>query len=191
MKRLLVAALTFSLAGCSGMRWSGGGPPSEAPAAPAALSETPHPRPAERVLPPATEVQKQTAVFYSDLGPEEVDVSEYPLMQRRNYRTFVAACSRCHGLARTVNSPLVSRAWWEFYVMSMRARAGWSGRELTSEETAAVLDFLDYDGRERKVKRAAEFERDAAELKRRYEALMSERMERLQRSRQPALLNAP
>ena len=191
MKRLALAALTLALAGCSGLRWSGGGPPPETPPAPAALSETPHPRPPERVLPPATEVQKQTAVYYSDLGPEEADVSEYPLMQRRNYRTFAAACSRCHGLARSLNSPLVSRTWWEFYVMSMRARAGWSGRELTREETAAVLDFLDYDGHERKVKRAKEFERDAAELKRRYKVVMDERMERLQKSRQPALLNAP
>ena len=191
MKRLLAAVLTLALAGCSSLRWSGGGPPPVTPPAPAALSETPHPRLAERVLPPATELQRQTAVYYSDLGPEEVDVSGYPLMQRRNYRTFVAACSRCHGLARTVNSPLVSRAWWEFYVMSMRARSNWSERELTREEAAAVLDFLEYDGRERKAKRAKEFERDAAELKRRYKALVDERMERLQKGRQPVLLNAP
>ncbi len=191
MSRLFLLGLAVFFAGCSALRWSGGGPPSQTPTEPARVSETARPREAPPVVPPSTELQKQTAVFYSDLGPEEADVSAYPLMQRRNYRVFAEACGRCHGLARSLNAPLVGRTWWEFYVMSMRARSSFSGRTLTKEETAAVLDFLEYDGRERKAKRAHEFEHITEELKRRYEALLEERMGRLQKGAQPSLLNAP
>jgi hypothetical protein len=191
MRQLYVAALTVVLAGCGSLRWSGGGPPPAETPAPARVAQSPHPRPPHPVVAPPTEIQRQTAVFYSDLGPEEVDVSAYPLMQRRNYRVYAAACSRCHSLARSINSPLVSRTWWEFYVMSMRARGSFTGRPLTKEEVTAVLDFLEYDGQERKAKRSHDFEHVTGELKRRFEALLDERMERLQKEPQPAILSAP
>lgn len=191
MRRLFPWLAAASVAACSGMRWSGGGPPPQAGPVPTQVSQEAHPRAPDPYVPPSTERQKQTAVFYSDLGPEEVDVSQYPLQQRRNYRVFASACARCHGLSRTLYAPAVGRVWWEFYVMSMRARGRISGDPFTREEVAAVLDFLDYDVKERKVRRAKEFERVSAELKRRYEALMEERLERLQKGPQPKLLNAP
>ncbi|MDX6771192.1 MAG: cytochrome c [Elusimicrobiota bacterium] len=191
MNRHMLVVLLLPLSACSSLRWSGGGPPEPVEQAAPQVAAAPHPRPPHPVVPPSTEAQKQTAVYYSDLGPEEVDVSTYPLMQRRNYRVYAAACSRCHGLARSINSPLVSRTWWEFYVMSMRARGSLAGRPLSKEEVKAVLDFLEYDGQERKAKGAHDFEHLTTELKRRYEALLDERMSRLQKGPQPALLNAP
>jgi hypothetical protein len=185
--RRLAWTLPLLLAACASMRWEGGGPPAaEGEAPPSALSDQPHPRAPDPVLPPATELQRQTALYDSDLGPESVDVSQYPAQQRHNYRVYASACSRCHGLARSINSPLASRTWWEFYVTSMRARGSLSGRPISAQERQAVLDFLEYDGRERKQRRAKEFEKVRAELRRRYDALMDERMERLQRGRRPA-----
>lgn len=183
MRRLLWT-LPLLLAACASLRWEGGGPHEEGAPQAAELSPEPRPRAPEPVLPPATELQKQTALYDSDLGPDSIDVSAYPMQQRYNYRVYASACSRCHGLARSVNSPLVGRTWWEFYVTSMRARGSLSGRPISAEERKAVLDFLEYDGRERK--RSKEFEKTRAELKRRYDALMDERMERLQRGRRPA-----
>lgn len=185
MRRLLWT-LPLLLAACSSLRWEGGGPRPEAEPPPAALSSEPRPRGADPVVPPATELQLQTALYDSDLGPETVDVSSYPMQQRYNYRVYASACSRCHGLARSINSPLASRTWWEFYVASMRARGSLSGRPISAQERRAVLDFLEYDGRERKQRRAEEFERLRAELRRRFDALMDERMERLQRGGRPA-----
>lgn len=179
MMGMRLTALVLLLAACAPLRWEGGVPkePSEPGRAAAPVARTPEP-----ALPAVTELQKQTALYDSDLGPDTVDTSGYPLQQRYNYRVYASACSRCHSLARSINSPLVGRGWWEFYVASMRARSTWSGRPLTSEERDAVLDFLEYDGRERKKAHAKEFEKLRAELRRRFDALMDERMGRLQNS---------
>ena len=125
-------------------------------------------------------------LFYYDLGPATVDVSAYPAERKRDYAVYARACSRCHTLARSINAPYVGRAWWEFYVASMRARARFHGRPLTKQEVRAAIDFLEYDSNERKVARAAEFEMTKSELKRRFEAALDERMQELQR--QPELL---
>lgn len=62
--------------------------------------------------------------------------------------------------------PYVNRAWWEFYVMSMRVRVKFHGEPLTKQEVKAVLDFLEYDSSERKGAHASEFKATKAELKR-------------------------
>lgn len=190
MKRLLPLFLVLTAAACASLGWKGGGPPPAAEPQTPALSSTPRAREPDPVVAPATEIQRQTALYDSDLGPETVDISGYPLQQRTNYRVYAAACARCHGLARSINSPLASRTWWEFYVLSMRARGSLAGRPLSSDEVRAVLDFLEYDGHERKVLRAKEFEKVRAELKARYESLMDERMSLLQHGRQPRVLDA-
>lgn len=188
MKRLALLLLVLSAA-CGGLRWSGGGP-SDAPAGNgqslAVSTETAKPRlPA---APPSTPVQLETAEFYSDLGPEEVDVSAYPTQQKHNYRVYASACARCHGLARSINAPMVDRRWWEFYMLSMRIRGRISGRPLSKNEVKAVLDFLDYDGKERKVARAKEFEALTAELKGRFEESVERRVRSLQKKGQPVLV---
>ena len=137
-------------------------------------------------VPRATSERSKAALFYSDLGPETVDVSAYPPEKKRDYAVYARACSRCHTLARSINAPYVSRAWWEFYVTSMRVRAKFHGEPLTKQEVRAVLDFLEYDSNERKVARASEYEATKAELKRRFEVVMDERIETLQK--QPQLL---
>ena len=135
-------------------------------------------------VPQAPPERRKTALFYSDLGPDTVDVSAYPVARERDYKIYAQVCSRCHTLARSINAPYVNRAWWEFYVMSMRARAKFHGEPLTKEEVRSVLDFLEYDSNERKVARASEFEATKAELKRRFEVVMDERIETLQKQPQ-------
>jgi hypothetical protein len=188
MKRWALAALLLSAA-CGAVRWSGGAA-SDAPAGNGhelAVS-TAAARPRTPAAPPSTAAQLATAEFYSDLGPEEVDVSAYPAQQRHNYRIYASACARCHSLARSINAPMVDRRWWEFYMLSMRVRGRISGRRLSKQEVEAVLDFLEYDGRERKVARAKEFESLTVELKARYEAALDARMRALQGPGQPALV---
>ena len=79
--------------------------------------------PARIEVPQATPERSKAALFYSDLGPESVDVSAYPPERKRDYAVYAQACSRCHTLARSINAPYVSRGWWEFYVARMRVRA--------------------------------------------------------------------
>lgn len=111
-----------------------------------------------------------------------MDVTEYPTQQKYNYEIYRRTCSQCHTLARSINAPYVTAAWWEFYVMSMRARTRWHGAPLTKDEVRAVLDFLVYDSNTRKAGRAAEFEQTKFELKRRFERALDERMEDLQKN---------
>lgn len=125
--------------------------------------------------------QRRNILFYSDLGPDEIDVSAYPSEQRRNYAVYARACSRCHGLARSINAPFVARGWWEFYMTGMRMRGSVSGRPFSREEIKSVLDFLDYDARVRKVEHAADFEKSTQELKRRFNAYVDQRMSDMQK----------
>lgn len=157
--RILLAAAVLA-AGCS--LWS---PRSEVPSG--------EPRPA--------------ALFYSDLGPDTIDVSGYPPEQRRNYAAYARACSRCHTLARSINAPYVTRGWWEFYAARMSVRAKFQGDPLTKEELRAAVDFLEYDSNARKVARAPEFEALKAELKARFDKILDERVQRLQSEPQPRL----
>ena len=212
MERCLILLLASSLAGCASWRWSGA--PNRDEAAAARVLRSPgqdelHPPPdsgarEERTLslstasaaarrrvpvPASTPEQLRNAQYYSDLGPETIDLSELPIQQRHNYRVYAEACTRCHGLARSLNAPYADRRWWTFYVTSMRVRARLAGRSFTKEELKAVLDFLEYDGRERKLGRAREFEAQTEELRRRFDVLVEDRLRRLQQQPQPRLLH--
>jgi hypothetical protein len=132
-------------------------------------------------VPQASEERRKAALFYSDLGPDAIDVSAYPAERRRQYEVFARVCSRCHTLARSINAPYVEPSWWEFYLASMRMRAHFHGEPLAQKDIRGVLDFLEYDSRLRKVVGAAEFAELTKELRRRFDAALDERMEELQK----------
>ena len=167
--RTLALAAVLLAGGCAAWRYKSGGP-------------VPPPSPA---LAQATPERRAAALFYSDLGPDAVDVSAYPPARRRDYEVFLRVCSRCHTPARAINAPYVDRAWWEFYTARMRVRARFHGDGLSKKDLRSVLDFLEHDSNERKIARAAEFEAVKSELKRRFEDELDERMEKLQRSAPP------
>jgi len=181
--RFAVPLLAAILAACASWRWSGGPAADEAPKrgpAPVEVSAVPaKPRPA---VPPTPKERYDTALFYSDMGPDTVDVSAYPAQQRYDYAVFARACSRCHTLARAVNAPLVGRGWWEFYMLGMRVRGRREGRPFGKEETESILNFLEYDSRVRKVERAHDFDVLTDELKGRFAESVSARLSSLQKS---------
>lgn len=125
------------------------------------------------------------SVYYYDLGPAEVDVSGYPKEQQENYETFKSVCSRCHTLARAVNSPTVDGKIWTYYLFRMSLRKAFSpAAGYSKKEEARILDFLVYDSKVRKVERKAEFEAVQRRLETRFDQTIAERMRRLQK--QPA-----
>lgn len=189
-----VALIAASL-GCSRVHVSGysNGDPDKIPDDPedyevGASTLAQRPRPEDYLPAKLTDRQKET-LFYSDLGPDVIDVSQYPAQQKFNYAVYAHACSQCHTLARSINAPAVSRKFWNFYMLSMRWR-NWHSRNpsFTKEERRAVLDFLDYDSHARKVSREKEFDALTRELKRRYNALMDQRMKRLSQDDQPKII---
>ena len=174
----LAVLVTFLAAGCAPWRlWSE-----------VAVPPSPIGTPSTAEVPDAPAQRRKSALFYSDLGPDTVDVTSYPAERKHDYVVYTRVCSQCHSLARSINAPYVNRAWWEFYVASMRVRAKFQGQQLSLEDVLAVFNFLDYDSNHRKVEHASEFEAIKAELKRRFDAALDERVETLQQQPQPRLL---
>lgn len=131
-------------------------------------------------LPPETGDgrSRPEAVYYTDLGPGEIDVSRYPSQQQEGYRAFLRVCASCHGAARAVNAPVESRLHWRFHMarMSLHSRAR-AGAPISKEDYRAVLDFLDYDTKARRD--TPEFRESTRELKRRFEPVIESYLWRL------------
>ena len=75
-----------------------------------------------------------------DAGPGTIDVSSYPEEQKQNYAIFSSKCSRCHPLARAINSRF-SAVEWKRCMKRMVRRATSS---IGEEQAARVYDFLEY-----------------------------------------------
>lgn len=118
--------------------------------------------------------------YYTDLGPDRIDVSSYPEVQRRRYATFARVCGQCHTLARAVNSPTQTRTYWRFHLarMSLHSRMHHQG-PLPEADRQAVLDFLEYDARVRKIEGAEGFRARDEELKRRFDPILERQLREL------------
>jgi hypothetical protein len=197
MNRPALAASAAALglaAGCSLFRWSGYRDPAAAPpgrfsAVELELSTSAAPG-REPALPPLEDIPE--TLYYADLGPDTIDVSGYPAQQKYNYGFFRLQCSRCHTLARAINSPVQSRAYWHFHLhrMSLRSRLQNEG-PLPPDQVKAMLDFLEYDARVRKVEDRKRFEARTEELKRRFDPTLRRLLEHMQKTPQPRLLPGP
>lgn len=75
-----------------------------------------------------------------DSGPGTIDVSSYPAEQQKNYETFSAKCSKCHPLARPINSRFTA-AEWKRYMKRMVRRPN-SG--INEEQAAHIYGFLKF-----------------------------------------------
>lgn len=80
-------------------------------------------------------------------GPKTIDVSKYPKGMQENYKIFEKACSKCHNLARPINSTYALPDEWERYIKRMKRKPG-SG--IGSKEAKAIYEFLVYDSQVRK-----------------------------------------
>ena len=185
MNRLILAALATALgflAGCSLFRWSGYRDPGSVAAGTwSAVELVVSTGPARSRLPPLPVPERlPQTLYYADLGPDAIDVSAYPIQQRYNYGIFQRQCSRCHTLARAVNSPVQSRAYWSFHLvrMSVHSRIKHAG-PIPAGEMKAVLDFLEHDARVRKVEDKNRFEELTRTLKRRFDPVLEDLTERM------------
>jgi hypothetical protein len=72
---------------------------------------------------------------------EGLDVASLPDEVRGDYAVFAHRCSKCHSLARPLNSGITDDALWVSYVNRMRLQPG-SG--ISHEDTVPILRFLHY-----------------------------------------------
>jgi hypothetical protein len=82
--------------------------------------------------------------------PDARDVATSP-EARDDYQLFAARCSKCHSLARPLNSGIDDDEHWEMYVARMRRQPG-SG--ITAEDSVAILRFLHLFSVEERRKKA-------------------------------------
>jgi hypothetical protein len=70
---------------------------------------------------------------------EGLDPSAVPPEQQSDYAIFAQRCSKCHSLARPLNSGITDDGYWRMYVAKMRRQPG-SG--ITEADTVPILRFL-------------------------------------------------
>ena len=94
----------------------------------------------------STEIKAHLKVL--DSGPKKIDVSKYPAAEQSDYKLFVKKCSKCHTIARPINSDFVLPSQWERYIKRMMYKPN-SG--LNDKDAKAIYTFLVYDASVRKT----------------------------------------
>ena len=119
------------------------------------------------LAPLALLAQTSNVVLPQDKGPDKLDVSAYPAAQQANYKLFTSKCSKCHTIARPLNT-LMTKAEWERYVKRMMHKPN-SG--ISDSQGKQIFDFLVLDQTERKDKNPKAF----------FPALSDEEIEKLKK----------
>jgi hypothetical protein len=80
---------------------------------------------------------------------EGIDVRTLPPDQQADYSIFAQRCSKCHSLARPLNSGITKDEYWRMYVERMRRQPS-SG--ISEADTVPILRFLEWYSAEEKRK---------------------------------------
>jgi mono/diheme cytochrome c family protein len=72
---------------------------------------------------------------------EGLEPATLPVELRADYAVFAQRCSKCHSLARPLNSGISDENYWSLYVARMRRQPG-SG--ISQEDAEPILRFLHY-----------------------------------------------
>jgi hypothetical protein len=92
-----------------------------------------------------TPPEEEFRAFDADLGQAWIDVSAYPEVQQQAYGLFSRRCSKCHTLARPINSSLPPDQWVA-YVNRMSRKPG-SG--ISPKDVLVIQEFLIFDSERR------------------------------------------
>ena len=111
--------------------------------------------------------QQSNVVLPQDKGPDKIDVSTYPPPQQAAYKVFSTKCSKCHTIARPINT-MMKRDEWERYVKRMMHKPN-SG--ISDAQGKQIFEFLVFDQTERKDKNPKAF----------FKALSDEEIEKLKK----------
>ena len=111
--------------------------------------------------------QTSNIVLPQDKGPDKIDVSGYPAPTQAAYKVFSSKCSKCHTIARPINT-MMKRDEWERYVKRMMHKPN-SG--ISDNQGKEIFEFLVYDQTNRKDKDPKTF----------FPALSDEEIQKLQK----------
>ncbi len=97
--------------------------------------------------------QTSNVTLPQDKGPGKIDVSSYPAAQQKAYKLFDSKCSKCHTIARPINTSM-TKPEWERYVKRMMHKPN-SG--ISDNQGKEIFEFLAYDQQMRKDKNPTAF----------------------------------
>ena|SRR5260370_19771994 len=97
--------------------------------------------------------QQSNVVLPQDKGPDKIDVAAYPAPMQASYKLFSTKCSKCHTIARPLNT-MMKRDEWERYVKRMMHKPN-SG--IGDSQGKQIFDFVVFDQVERKDKNPKAF----------------------------------
>jgi hypothetical protein len=83
---------------------------------------------------------------------QALEPAALPLEQRANFAVFANRCSKCHSLARPLESGIEDDSYWVLYVAKMRRQPG-SG--ITAVDAPPILSFLHFYSAEQRRRRQA------------------------------------
>lgn len=89
--------------------------------------------------------------FAADKGPDKLDPAAFPAPIQEAYTMFAAKCSKCHTLARPINTDMTADAW-KMYVKRMSNKPD-SG--ISPDQAKTIYKFLKFYQGERDAKRPA------------------------------------
>ena len=119
------------------------------------------------LMPLLLTAQQSNVTLPQDKGPDKIDVSAYPAPLQAAYKLFTAKCSKCHTIARPINT-MMKRDEWERYVKRMMHKPN-SG--ISDSQGKQIFDFVVFDQTERKDKNPSAF----------FPALSDEEIEKLKK----------
>jgi mono/diheme cytochrome c family protein len=119
------------------------------------------------LAPLALLAQTSNVVLPQDKGPDKIDVSAYPAPQQAAYKVFATKCSKCHTIARPLNT-MMKPDEWNRYVKRMMHKPN-SG--ISDSQGKQIFEFVVYDQSERKDKNPKAF----------FPALSDEEIEKLKK----------
>ena len=88
----------------------------------------------------ATAAWSAVAADARDVGPDTIDVSSFPPEVREVYPLFQVKCSKCHSLARPINSS-ISGDEWKGYIKKMIRRPASGINEEVGQRIFGFLKF--------------------------------------------------
>lgn len=84
--------------------------------------------------------QTEEKTFEADNGPDTIDVSAYPKQMQDYYKVFAKKCSKCHTLARPINTDFPIDKWQRYVKRMMRK----PGSGITKSTGKKIYLFLKY-----------------------------------------------
>ena len=109
--------------------------------------------------------QSSNVTLPQDKGPAKIDTGSYPAEQQKGYKVFSDKCSKCHTIARPINTTM-TKDEWSRYVKRMIHKPN-SG--ISDSQGKTIFEFLAYDQEARKDKNPSAF----------YKSLSDEEIEKL------------